>query len=128
MTNNPPKVNIESINITDNDYVNHGKRWNALKLIEHSKQFPVFDFPLAGFDLTRKAWEIEDIDDFIYHVKRCMETDLKYPIIFDKWGTVADGWHRIAKAILLGKKTVKAIRLESMPSHDALEEKQNKSK
>lgn len=121
MISNCPKVKIEGINITDNDYVNHGKRWNALKLIEHSKQFPVFDFPLAGFDLTRKAWDISDVDDFIYHAKRCMDTSLEHPLIFDKWGVLADGWHRIVKAILLGRTTIKAIRLESMPQEDAVE-------
>lgn len=118
----PPKVHIDSIKLIDNSYENHGKVWSALKLIEHSKNFKEFDFPLVGFDLTRSAWKINDIDDFIYHAKRCMDTDLNKPIIFDKWGTVADGWHRIAKAILLGKKTIKAIRLESMPEHDAIVE------
>lgn len=118
-----PKVKIEEIELQENNYVNYGKTWSAIKLIEHSKRYPVFEIPLAGLDLTRTAWEIQDLDDFIFHIKRTKDTDLKYPIILDHCGVVADGIHRIAKAIVLGNRTIKAIRLETMPEPDSFQNK-----
>jgi len=55
-------------------------------------------------------------------MKRVQNTDLKYPIILDVKGVVADGYHRVAKAILEGKSTIKAYRLKQMPPYDFVEE------
>lgn len=123
-----PKVKIEKVELIDSNYVNRGQTYSALKLIEHSKKFKVFDLPLIGIDLYRKPWEIKNIDDFCYHVQRVMKTDLKHPIILDYYGTVCDGWHRVCKAILLGKTTIKAIRLETMPECDSFKKPENDEK
>ncbi len=122
-----PIVKIAVIDLNDNNYVNYGKKWKALTLIEHSKKFKPFDLPLAGIDLTRRAWGIDDMDDFIHHMNRCKNTSLEHPIILDKYGVIADGIHRVCKAIVLGKSTIKAIRLESMPDHDSLVEAETKN-
>lgn len=107
----------------ENNYVDGNHEWNCLKLIEHSKQFPVFELPLAGIDISRIPWsEQMCIDSFIYHAKRIENTSLKHPIILDDTGCVADGWHRICKAILKGDTTIKAIRLETMPKPDKVYE------
>lgn len=119
-----PKVPIEKMELQENDYVNYGKRWSAVKLIEHSKKYETFDLPLVGLDLSRNAWKIESIDDFIFHVDRCVQADLNHPIILDHYGCIADGMHRIAKAIVRGRKTIKAIRLETMPDPDSIEDKE----
>lgn len=118
----PPKVKIEEVKLSDNFFNSNGYRYSAFKLIEHSEQYEVFDFPLAGIDLTTMAWGINNMDDFIYHAKRCVDTDLKYPVLLTPKGQVCDGWHRICKAIVLGKKSIKAIRLESMPDYDSYED------
>lgn len=113
--------------LQENTYTCDGKVYSALKLVDQSKKYAKFEMPLAGISLRLDAWGIEDLDDFIYHVQRLKNTDLKYPIILDKYGSVADGYHRICKAILLGRKTISAIRLEEMPDPDRIE-KENGNK
>lgn len=123
---NPPKVKIDKVKLEENVYVDrNGKVFSALKLIEHSKNYKTFDLPLAGLDLRLSYWTINDLDDFVHHAKRCSDANLKYPIILDEFGSLADGCHRVAKAIVMGKKTIKAIRLETMPEPDRIEEKEN---
>lgn len=124
-----PKVNIESVELEENIYTDQdGYVYSAIKLIEHSKKYSPFDLPLAGIDLRRGAWDVKDLDDFIHHAKRCNNASLEHPIILDKYGTIADGCHRIVKAIVLGEKTIKAIRLETMPDFDRIEEKNTNEK
>lgn len=119
-----PKVKIESIHLDENFFTDQdGHVYSSPKLIEHSKKYEPFDLPLAGIDLRRSAWEINDLDDFIYHAKRCNDASLDHPIILDKYGTIADGCHRIVKAVVLGRNTIKAIRLETMPPFDRKEDK-----
>ncbi len=114
-----PKVEIEGIEITQNDYVRGDARWNCLKLIEHSKKYKVFDLPLAGIDIGISAWGGQlTVDDFVYHMKRIENTNLEYPILLDDRGTICDGWHRVCKALLRGDTTIKAIRLSTMPEAD----------
>ncbi|WNH10066.1 hypothetical protein [Thalassobellus suaedae] len=124
-----PKVNIDTVSLDENYYIDQdGYVYSATKLIEHSKKYESFELPLAGIDLRRSVWTVNDLDDFIHHAKRCTEANLKYPIILDKYGTIADGCHRIVKAIVIGKKSITAIRLLSMPDPDRREEKTNSEK
>lgn len=43
-------------------------------------------------------------------LKRIEGADLQYPIILHPTGWVMDGYHRIAKAYLVGHKTIRAVR------------------
>jgi len=86
------------------------------------KKYKVFDLPLISLGLDWNPFDYNNILDFIKHVKRVNESDLKYPILIDDLGIICDGWHRVVKAILEGKKYIKAIRLEEMP-HPSSEEK-----
>ena len=108
----------------ENNYINYDRKWNCLKLIEHSKQFPVFDMPLICVDLSNFTWSDKmDISTFIFHMKRIENTNLDYPIILDDRGYIADGWHRVCKAIIKGDTTIKAVRLETMPEPDEIYKK-----
>ena len=119
-----PKVEVEVVELGENYYTDQdGFVYSATKLIEHSKKYKSFDLPLSGIDLRRSAWKIDNLDSFIHHAKRANDSDLKYPIILDHYGTIADGCHRLVKAIILGKRTIKAIRLKSMPDYDRKEKK-----
>jgi hypothetical protein len=118
-----PKVSISNVNLDENYYTDRYNRvYSSVKLIEHSKKYKTFDLPLVGIDLGRGAWTIDNLDDFIHHYKRCEDSNLDYPIILDNFGTIADGCHRLCKAIIKGKTTIKAIRLETMPPYDRIEE------
>jgi hypothetical protein len=55
-----------------------------------------------------------DIQDFVDTVKRVQEADLSYPILLYR-GFVMDGKHRLAKALLEGKKTIKVKYLTELP-------------
>jgi len=125
MKNKFPKVSIDKVSLDENYFENKdGFVYGAAKLIEHSKQYEVFELPLAALDLRRCAWSINDMDDFIHHAKRCSDANLDYPIILDVYGTIADGMHRVVKAIVRGRRTIKAIRLETMPPYDRKVEKE----
>lgn len=55
------------------------------------------------------------------------EADMKYPIIITR-GDVADGIHRLAKAYMLGKSTIKAYDLTSIEEHFLLDKNYNWAK
>ncbi|GAG07020.1 unnamed protein product, partial [marine sediment metagenome] len=50
------------------------------------------------------------------------DADLSCPIILDDEGYVMDGRHRVMKALLLKKETIKAVRFEKNPVHDYLKD------
>ena len=124
---NYPIVKIDKVSLDENQFIDkNGCVYSSVKLIEHSKKYKEFDLPLVALDLRRSAWDINDLDDFIHHAKRCNDAVLDYPIILDKYGTIADGCHRVVKAIVLGKSTIRAIRLETMPPYDKIESEDEK--
>jgi len=88
-----------------------GKRYCVSRLIEEAKNLPVFDLPLAGLDLSQAIWQKADIFGLAYHCKKVNRSDLSFPIILAWDGAIADGRHRIIKALMLGKTTIKAKRI-----------------
>lgn len=110
------KVHIEQFNINDCNFCVGDFKYKVLDLIEMAKTIKPFDLPLQGIDLSVRPWgENMTIDSYVYHAKRMNEADLNYPIILDNKGFICDGWHRVSKAILEGRTTIKAIRLKIMP-------------
>ena len=73
-------------------------------------------------DLTDHPFPADNLSQFIFQCKRVQDCSLNYPIILDDCGQIADGYHRLCKAILEGRETIKAIRLEEMPAPDRIEE------
>lgn len=91
-------------------------------LLGKEKNYPVFKLPLAGVNLEHLPWEINTLDDIIWHSKRIQDTDLNHPILIDHLGRICDGYHRIVKAIIENKTEIDAIRIEEMPRPDGYEE------
>jgi hypothetical protein len=127
-----PKVEISDCSFEDSAYQRddsqrNARVWNASTLVKAAKdqKCKVFDLPLAGINLRILPFQIKDLDDFVYQVKRMNDTDLKYPIILDWCGQIADGWHRVAKAIYEGKATIKAYRLKKYVKPDKIEKETN---
>ncbi|WP_199851011.1 MULTISPECIES: hypothetical protein [unclassified Halomonas] len=54
--------------------------------------------------------------DLVDHMRLVEATDLAYPIILSPDGRVMDGMHRVAKALLLGRTEIMALRLMSCQS------------
>ena|SRR3990167_1039277 len=112
------KTELPKLSFRDNDplqdYYNDGlgNSWSVARLVDAAKELEPFDMPIAGIDLDAKIWEGSNMFMLAFHVKKVNEADLSSPIILDWNGSVADGRHRIIKAIIQGKRTIKAVRLQ----------------
>ncbi|MDH2234152.1 hypothetical protein N5K37_29985 [Delftia tsuruhatensis] len=112
----PPKVKFQE-NEPLQDYYHDGKGgwYSVARLLDDTKDLPVFDMPLAGIDLDQVIWRDCDMLGLARHVKQCMDADLDCPILLDWMGSIADGRHRVLRAIALGKRTIKARRMTWKP-------------
>jgi disulfide oxidoreductase YuzD len=112
-----PKVIIERTELSQNCYISDGKSYDVSTLISFCKEkgYKPFDMPLACINISANPFDIQNFYEFLDHFKRVENCDLKYPIILTDMGYIADGWHRVAKAILSGKTSIKAIRMTEMP-------------
>lgn len=90
-------------------------RWSIARLIEISKDFPVMEIPLDHLCIYHRYKDLSIID-MVMHFNAVTESDLSFPIILDEEGEIMDGRHRIIKALIEGKKTIKAVRFEENPS------------
>ncbi len=86
-----------------------------------------FDFPIADIPILDEVCWFSDVwgkkptcRAVIEHCQRIMAADLAYPVILAPNGDVLDGVHRIAKAMLAGQTSVRAVRLPAMPPPDEL--------
>jgi hypothetical protein len=82
-----------------------------------AKDLPTYEVPLVGFQTDIPTWadDVGSMHGFVKHMKLVAEADMSYPIILDPAGDIADGRHRLAKAILQGDTTIQIIRLETLP-------------
>ena len=96
--------------------------WLVTRLIEHAHGLPAFDLPVETVtELDEDCWfdtTPPTIRRVIAHCQRILDADLSHPIILHADGSLMDGGHRIAKAILEGRTHVKAVRLETVPPPD----------
>lgn len=90
-----------------------GGSWRVSDLIEATKHLPVIEIPLDYLNFDANKFSNENIYQFAQHAKKCFDADLKYPIIIDHMGGILDGRHRMVKALILGKKTIKAKKMQN---------------
>jgi len=79
--------------------------WYVSTLIKAASQLKAEEISIDSIDLDGET-------------KRYLEADLAYPIIISEKGYIMDGHHRLAKALMLGMKKIKAIRFEHDPKTD----------
>jgi hypothetical protein len=96
----------------------NGDKWPARYLYEKVKELGVEEekVKLRHVDLSSLPWQggsIENMDCFIYHAVRIQNCDTSIPVIMRQDGVIIDGWHRVAKAVLEGKKEILAYRFET---------------
>lgn len=89
----------------------NGHFYCVSRIIDAAKDLPEFEIPLCCLDLSIEIWSGCDMFALAYHCKKVKEADLDFPIILDWRGAVADGRHRIMKALVNGETTIKAKRL-----------------
>ncbi|MFA5662395.1 hypothetical protein [Castellaniella sp.] len=121
----PPKLAFARIAPLQDYYDDGcGNHYSVAKLLDDAKDLPVFDCPVAALDLSGEIWQDSNMFKLAWHVKKVMKADLSVPILLDWNGCVADGRHRIIKAIALGKRTIPARRMTWRPDPDHTERKE----
>lgn len=116
MSKKPPKVRMRDSEPLQDWYQDRdGNRYSVARLIDDAKALPVFEVPVAALSLSDVIWSDSDVFGLAFHLKKCMDADLSCPILLDWRGDIADGRHRLIKAIALGKRTIKARRITWRP-------------
>jgi len=95
--------------------------WSVPRLFELSKDLPVMDVCIDHMSVYF-VYEKLTLRELVGHMKAVQEADLTFPIILDEDGELMDGRHRLMKAILEGRETIKARRFEVNPSPDKVDE------
>ena len=94
-----------------NDY-----EYDIGNLITSVRDLEPFDLPIKGLNIDYHSPCENSVRSFSTHMVACLQADLDYPIILSPTGIIMDGRHRLVKALILGKETIKAVQLEEWPS------------
>ncbi len=92
--------------------------WDVDRLVQLSRDLPVREVELSSiWELDTVYWFDDEtgpptVRSVVDHVRLIQEVDMSYPIILGYDGRVMDGMHRIARALLEGKETIKAVQFE----------------
>lgn len=114
-----PVVQIEGCAAHENTYSHNGKVWTVTNLIARSKDLEQFDLPLAAIYLGTEVWTPEGSPfGLAHHMRRALDVDTRYPVILSEEGFIMDGWHRVLRALIDGKTTIKAVRFNKTPPYD----------
>jgi len=97
--------------------------WDVDKLIEASSDLPVREVRVDSIaDVDTDFWfkfgPTPTVRRIIDQIRLIEEVDLSYPIILGVDGRVMDGMHRIARAILDGHSTIRAVQFAVEPEPD----------
>lgn len=99
--------------------------WFAKRLWSLSAGLPEFDYEVALFNGFDEDFWFGDrikptINKVIEHSEKIQHADYNYPIILSEDGKIMDGVHRIIRAHLEGRKTIRAVRFEKNPEPDII--------
>jgi hypothetical protein len=97
--------------------------WDIHRLIELSANFPVIDVEVSSIAaIDTPYWFDEDerptVRKIADHVRLVEEVDVEYPIILGPDGQVMDGMHRVVRALLEGRPTIRAVQFAELPEPD----------
>lgn len=97
--------------------------WDVGRLIELTASFPVEEVTLNDIpEIDSVYWfdesEQPTIRRVVEHFRLVQGVDASYPIILGPDNRVMDGMHRIAKALLDGRSTIRAVRFRQLPEPD----------
>ena len=98
--------------------------WDVDRLIELTKDLPVKVVTLDSIrDVDSDYWfkygpVLPTVRSIVDHIRFVRDVDPSYPIILAADGRVMDGMHRVAKAILDGEATIRAVQFEIDPEPD----------
>ena len=94
--------------------------WDVRRLWALSAGFPVETVAVADLPgVDENCWFHGDaaptVRNVVAHVQRILAADMERPIVLNVDGTVMDGLHRVARALLEGRATLPAVRFPSLP-------------
>jgi hypothetical protein len=98
--------------------------WDVDHLVSLSRALPVADVPLEQLtEIDTPHWFAEDgspmtVRSLVWHCRTINTVDLSYPVILSPEGSVMDGMHRVARALLEDRKTIAGRRFAEMPDPD----------
>lgn len=97
--------------------------WDVDHLIERVAHLPVEEVALDDLpEIDSEYWfderERPTVRKVIEHFRLVGEVDPSYAIILGPGNRVMDGMHRVARALLDGRRTIKARRLRELPEPD----------
>jgi hypothetical protein len=89
--------------------------WDVDRLIEAAADLPVIEVPLEAIEeIDTEYWFDHGyrptVRSVAEHARLIAEVDLAFPIILAHDGLVMDGMHRVARALLDGRPTIRAVR------------------
>lgn len=90
-------------------------RYKITDLIEASKDLEIYEIKVSDIFIDYQAPCDNTLVDFIKEYKRVNSANLDYPIIMSPSNFILDGKHRVAKCIIEGIETIKAVRFTEMP-------------
>ena len=98
--------------------------WDVDRLIDLTREFPVIEVEIASIaEIDSAYWffghdESPTVRRIVDHIRLIDEADLRYPIILCDDGRVMDGMHRIARALLENRPTIRAVKFPQQPEPD----------
>jgi len=103
--------------------------WDIERLWQHAKDLPVTLMPLhaiSDYDTvcwygTPSNWGRLTCREVVEHIQRINVVTFDTPILLSAEGRVMDGFHRLAKAHLLGMSAIPAVQFAVTPQPDAIE-------
>jgi len=88
--------------------------WSVPRLIELSKDLDVMRIPLLHLNMYY-SYDKMTLRQLAGQMRAVNNADLSFPIILDEDGEILDGRHRLIKAMLENKETIKAVRFIKNP-------------
>ena len=116
------KDNLKPPRLIDGECSIKNEHWSVPRLIRLSADFPTFEVDLASIDLDVDPWGLHSVLDFCTHMQRAEQCNVQSPVIMSPSGWIMDGWHRVVKAIMEGRRTILAVRFTELPPADRIED------
>jgi hypothetical protein len=95
------------------------------RLIRLTADLPVEDVPVESIaEVDTVYWfgggpeDRPTVRAIVDHIRLIQVVDPSYPIILGRDGRVMDGMHRIARALLEGRTTIRAVQFATDPEPD----------
>ena len=113
---------VDDFSFEESGYERGNEYWKAETLYDYVKKNKLkpFRYPLAAFNMNKVYSQFDNYNlyNVIYQIKRIANCNIDIPIIIDNIGQIADGLHRVVKAISMDKEYIMAYRLLDMPTPD----------